>query len=148
MENVSFVNKVNESGKSLYEIAKKAHVPYTTVNRLYHGKLDINNVQSKALFCIACALDCDMTDLMNRFDYLPCVSDDIDGIPYSWTTEDQKSVLHFNLGKDHVDHSMIEMFGKPQNRYLYHLAAKMLIENAAQQKKQHQIMSAMYKKGK
>ena len=64
--NSGFKKALNDSGMSMYSLAKQTDVPYTTINRLVNERLSINNCNAGAVFKIAAALGVRMEDLMNN----------------------------------------------------------------------------------
>ena len=64
--NNGFKEALNDSGMSMYSLAKQTAVPYTTINRLVNERLSINNCNAGAVFKIASALGVRMEDLMNN----------------------------------------------------------------------------------
>jgi predicted nucleotidyltransferase len=64
--NSVFKKALNDSGMSMYSLAKQTDVPYTTINRLVNEKLSINNCNAGAIFKIAEALGVQMETLINN----------------------------------------------------------------------------------
>ena len=64
--NSGFKKALNDSGMSMYSLAKQTDVPYTTINRLVNEKLSINNCNAGAIFKIAEALGVQMETLINN----------------------------------------------------------------------------------
>lgn len=62
--NSGFKDALNDSGLSMYSLAKQTGLPYTTINRLVNEKLSINNCNAGAVFKIASALGVQMEVLM------------------------------------------------------------------------------------
>lgn len=62
--NSGFKDALNDSGMSMYSLAKQTGLPYTTINRLVNEKLSINNCNAGAVFKIASALGVQMEVLM------------------------------------------------------------------------------------
>ena len=63
--NNGFKEALDKSGMTMYSLAKKTDVPYTTINRLMNERLSINNCNAGAVFKIASALGVQMETLMN-----------------------------------------------------------------------------------
>lgn len=51
--NKSFKTALNNKGMTMYSLAKKTGLPYTTINRLANDKLDINDCNAAAVYKIA-----------------------------------------------------------------------------------------------
>lgn len=64
--NSRFKEALDDSGMSMYSLAKQTGVPYTTINRLVNEKLSVNNCNAGAIFKIAYALGVRMEDLMDN----------------------------------------------------------------------------------
>ena len=63
--NSGFKDALNDSGLTMYSLAKQTGIPYTTINRLVNERLSINNCNAGAVFKIASALGVRMEVLMN-----------------------------------------------------------------------------------
>lgn len=64
--NSGFKNALNDSGLTMYSLAKQTGIPYTTINRLINERMSINNCNAGAVFKIASALGVRMEVLMNN----------------------------------------------------------------------------------
>jgi predicted nucleotidyltransferase len=63
--NNGFKDALDKSGMTMYSLAKKTDVPYTTINRLVNERQSINNCNAGAVFKIASALGVQMETIMN-----------------------------------------------------------------------------------
>ena len=64
--NDNFNRQLERSGLSMYALAKRASVPYTTVNEIRNGKIDINQCAAATVCRLGDALGSDPRELMNE----------------------------------------------------------------------------------
>ena len=95
--NESFKDALKNSGMSMYSLAKKSGLPYTTVNRLVNDKLDINDCNSAAVREMSKVLGVTMEQLVDKYDFLTGTEGEYLGVKYKWTRdEDDHQVLLLN----------------------------------------------------
>lgn len=112
--NESLKELLKEREISMYALAKKTGVPYTTVNRLVNNKLNIEDCNSKTVYELSKALGVKMEQLVNQYDYLTGTEGEYLGVKYKWT-------------KDAEDHQLLMVVDEDQE-YLAWKAKKLLTD--------------------
>ena len=104
--NSSFKLIFNNSGMSMYSLAKNTGLPYTTINRLVNEKLDINDCNAAAVYKIAKALGVTMEQLVRNYDFLTGTEGEYLGVKYKWT-------------KDNENHQLLVLFDGEQEVFVW-----------------------------
>lgn len=91
--NSSFKKALRDSGITMYGLAKKTGLPYTTINRLANDRLDINNCYSATVYEIAKALGISMEQLLYKYDFLTGTEGEYLGVKYRWTKDENDHQL-------------------------------------------------------
>ena len=86
--NAEFKRLLKVQGLTMYGLCKRTKIPYTTINRLYNDKLDINNCNSSVVFSIARGLGVNMEQLLNDYDFLTGTGGNYHGVDYVWSKDD------------------------------------------------------------
>ena len=106
--NETFCRKLQESGLTMYALAKQSGVSYTTVNELCRGKLDINRCSAEIVWRLSAILSAEMGALLNPVRFLDGMKGSYRGIEYVWyyegetgiTFEDEGETVSLSTGKD------------------------------------------------
>lgn len=134
--NENFVKHLLSSNKTVYELASRAGLPYTTINRLANGKLDINNISSEALYRISIILGIPMQELLNPIRIVNNASGHCGKTKYKWTAEGDKTAkITFMYKKEPVTIDMEYTFNNPKERKYYDYFAQMAIERYIKRRK-------------
>ena len=91
--NRSFKTALMNSGMSMYRLAKTTGVPYTTINRLVNGKLDISDCNAGTVYKLSKALGVTMEQLVTQLDFLTGTEGEYLGVKYKWTKDDEDHQL-------------------------------------------------------
>lgn len=127
--NENFKSAIKESKITMYELAAKAAVPYTTINKLMNDKLDINKISAEALYKIAIVLKTDMNSLLNNVQFLNKATGHSGKIKYHWISSPQKNdKIRFTYNGENVEVDLDEKFVKPEHREYFDLFAQMAVE--------------------
>lgn len=127
--NENFKHHLSSSGMTMYELAAKAGIPYTTVNKLLHDKQDINRISAEALFRISVVLETTVTELMNHVEILDNATGHCGKIKYKWQcNEGQNAYIIFDHKGNQVLLDMEDRFNNVSERKYYDLFARMAIE--------------------
>lgn len=102
MKNLNLLNKLKEA-RSLYAVSHATGVPYTTLNRLSHGILDINRCSGDVIYRLSLYFGCTMEDLLNPVQLMTGSSGIYRNVKYRWEEKNGKTVLYITYdGKDHM----------------------------------------------
>ena len=126
--NEKFNKALKESGLSMYELARYAGVPYTTINELHLGKNDINKCAAGTVKRIAAVLDVPIDSILNDMYYLDGVKGRYKGIDYIWSTG-EVTQLTFNYEGEEVTMDDGVIYNVPRWLRYYHVAAEMMIRD-------------------
>ena len=103
MKNISLNKKIEGTGKSLYYISKHTGIPYTTLNRLFRNKLNVNACSGDVLLRLALFFDCGIEEILNSIQVMSGISGHYHGIKYEWKGTGEETELHIiENGQDHV----------------------------------------------
>ena len=102
--NQKFREKVNSSGLTMYTLAKRTGVPYTTINELMHGKTDINQCAAASVWKLSEALGAEMGEIMNDIRFLDGVKGRYKGIDYVWKSDDSSRIIFEYSGSSQGPH--------------------------------------------
>ena len=86
--NEKLITEIKQSGKSLYAISRESGLPYTTIHRLFAGKLNINQCAFDTVNILSAYLGCSMEDITNPTQLMQNVAGKYRGIPYHWVLDD------------------------------------------------------------
>lgn len=140
MINNNFIHFYQKSKKSLYAISRDTGIPYTTVNRLAHGTLNINQCAYDAVARLAAYFGCHPEDLVNPTQLMRNVSGKYEGMAYDWVVRDDVAELHVNDGgKDIILESSLSLT-QPRFYAGYIAMTKCLIDIYKEQKRADEML--------
>ena len=105
MENIAFINKLKNDGKSMYAISRMTGVPYTTINELANNKNDINKCSYETVSKLAAYFRCSASEITNPIHYIQNVHGTYRKIPYKWVMNNESGMEELHIkdnGKDIV----------------------------------------------
>ena len=82
--NDKFIKIVKSTGKTAYKISKETGIPYTTLNELCNGKININNVTAETVLKLSLYLECTINELLNDFSILDGYAGKYKGYSFRW----------------------------------------------------------------
>lgn len=91
--NSSFKTILKDSGMTMYSLAKKTGLPYTTVNNLVNDRLDIKKCSAEAVSKMSKVLGVTMEQLVDKYDFLTGTEGEYLGVKYKWTKDDEDHQL-------------------------------------------------------
>lgn len=144
--NERFMWEVAYSGKSLYQIAKEANIPYTTLSRIRTQKTDINHCDAFAVWKLAAVLGTDVPNILNPGRFLDTMSGTYGNIDYSWRYDGEEAVLCFT--KDGISHevNMREKLCYPERIKIYAKYAAMKIDQYLQEEESREKLKKLKEK--
>ena len=104
-------------------------MPYTTVNEINRGKLDINQCAAGTVFRLAAILDASPDELINEIDHLDGVSGRYKGIDYTWVSKDGTSQIVFEYKGVPVTADTGAFYNIPSRYKYYEIIAGWMIED-------------------
>ncbi len=100
MNNQAFKRKIEERGVSLYAVSKGTGIPYMTINKLAHDKLEINQCAFDTVARLAAFFGCDVTELTNPVPIMNNVTGKYNGMRYEWIATAETTTLNlYERGK-------------------------------------------------
>ena len=103
--NEKFIELMNNKGITMHHCSSMSGVPYTTINKLMHEKMDINNISACALKRISYVLETDMDSLLNPIYFWEGISYHYGKRSYEWIKDGNNNLavkLHLSKDKDVV----------------------------------------------
>ncbi|MBR0457221.1 MAG: helix-turn-helix domain-containing protein [Firmicutes bacterium] len=128
IDNHNFNRLLEESGMSMYALAKRSAVPYTTINEIHRGKNDINQCAAGTVQRIAAALGTSAEEILNDIHYLDGVKGKYKGIEYVWSTEDCSQIT-FNYDGKEITLSDGKVYNIPSRIDYYNIIAGWMIKD-------------------
>ena len=128
MENNKFNEALEESGLSMYELAKYSGIPYATIHKLHHDRSDINKCEARTVIKLAAVLDVPIDSILNDIYYLDGVKGRYKGIDYVWSTG-EVTQLTFNYEGEEVTVDDGVIYNVPRWLRYYHIVAGMMIRS-------------------
>ncbi len=87
--------KIVKTGKSIYLISKETGIPYSSLNDIINGKVDVNKCSSETIFLLSLYLQCSIEDILNEFPLINGVSGKYKNIKYYWKYDTKRKMeLH------------------------------------------------------
>lgn len=127
--NAEFKRLLKDQGLTMYGLCKRTKIPYTTINRLYNDKLDINNCNSSVVFAIARGLGVKMEQLLNDYDFLTGTGGNYHGIEYVWSKDDAgDQQLQITDDDESIVLWTVKSLTHPEYYQFYQMTAEMLID--------------------
>ena len=127
-ENANFKRILADSGMTMYALAKRSGIPYTTINEIYNGKNDINQCAAGTVHRLAAILGVTTDSLMNPINYLDGVKGRHKGIDYIWST-DECSCITFEYEGKPVTLSAGAIYNIPSRIDYYNIIAGWMVED-------------------
>ena len=127
IQNDNFNIVLAGSGMSMYALSKLSGVPYTTVNEIHRGKVDINQCAAGTVHRLAGVLDVQPDRIMNPINYLDGVKGRYKGIDFEWTTDGTTHLL-FEYDGEQVDLDTDKTFNIPSRLKYYNIIAGWMID--------------------
>ena len=112
----------------MYALSKLSGVPYTTVNEIHRGKLDINQCAAGTVYRLAGVLDVPPDSIMNPINYLDGVKGRYKGIDYAWTTDGTTQLL-FEYAGEPVRLDVGAYYNIPSRIEYYNIVAGWMIKD-------------------
>ena len=125
--NEKYIRYFEKSGLSMYELAREAGLPYTTINELNRGKLDINHCSVRYVSRLADIFGVTVEELINPSSYMDGVGGKYRNIRYTWKKKD-RMVLSFVYKKKPVELDSGLRMMVPGRREAYSLMGELLID--------------------
>ena len=132
--NENFKHYFSAANMSMYELAAKSGLPYTTINKLVNDKMDINNLSSGCLYKISILLQTKMEKLLNETIILENASGRSGNVKYRWIFENNQTKIIFNYKGENVIIEMGKGFNDPKAREYYDMFAQMAVEKYMKEK--------------
>ena len=117
----------------MYALAKRSAVPYTTVNEIHNGKIDINQCAASTVFRLAAALGVTSEDIINPIYYLDGVKGKYKGIDFTWSTSDVSRIT-FEYEGEPVTLETSAIYNIPGRLEYYNIAAGWMIKEFIEHK--------------
>lgn len=119
MMNEAVIQLYRQLGMSKYALAKRAGLPYTTVNEILNQKIDLNKCTAETVSRLAAALNCHTEDILNRYPVMDQVSGRYRDVRYRWQRgKDNMELLCRYKGKTFVI-DMHQPYSIPSRRQYY-----------------------------
>ena len=132
--NSNFKRYFSSANISMYELAARSGIPYTTINKLVNDKMDINNLSSGCLYKISILLQTKMENLINETIILENASGRSGNVKYKWICDNNQTKISFNYKGEKVIVEMGQGFNDPKARKYYDLFAQMAVEKYTKEK--------------
>ncbi len=101
--NQKLYRKILDTGKSVYLISKETGIPYTSLNDIVNGKVDVNKCASETIYLLSLYLQCNIEDLLNDFPLIDGVSGKYRNVKYYWKYDVERNMeLHVLEKKNDV----------------------------------------------
>lgn len=127
--NEAFIKAMEDKKLTGYALSHESGVPYTTINRLTRGILDINRCESEAVSRLSLVLGKKMEELLNPYAVMNKVEGKYKKIHYTWEVgEDGRMVLKFLYKKNEVKIFTENEFRIPGRKNTYKYAAGAYID--------------------
>lgn len=126
--NDNFNRALADSGMTMYALSKNSGVPYTTVNEIHRGKIDINQCAAGTVQRLAAFLDVPSEKILNKINYLDGVKGRYRGIDYMWTTDGTTQLL-FEYQGEPVKMDVGAYYNIPNRLEYYSIIAGWMIED-------------------
>ena len=136
-QNNNFNRTLEQSGLSMYALAKRSAVPYTTVNEIHNGKIDINQCAASTVFRLAAALGVESEAIINPIYYLDGVKGKYKGIDFTWSTSDVSRIT-FEYEGEPVTLCAGTIYNIPERLEYYSVFAGWMIEDYIEDRKWQQ----------
>ncbi len=128
VHNDNFNKHLKESGISMYALAKRSGIPYTTINELHNGKNSINQCAVTTVYRIGAALGVKPDSLLNPIKYIDGVRGKYKSIDFIWTTSDE-SCITFEYDGDRVTLGTGAVYNIPARLEYYNIIAGWMIKD-------------------
>lgn len=127
IDNKKFNAVLSDSGMTMYALAKRSGVPYTTINEIHNGKNDINQCAAGTVFRLAAALGVSADEIINDIIFLDGIKGKYKGIEYTWST-DECSYITFEYNGESVTLSTGAYYNIPSRFDYYNIVAGWMIK--------------------
>ena len=124
--NENFTAALEQSGFSMYSLARVTGIPYTTINELKNQKNDINRCPAETVFKIAEALQVPAESILNPIIYFTNIQGTYRGIHYTWICNECTELV-FDYKGQKVTVSMGKILDVRRFRRLYRYFAEFAI---------------------
>ena len=142
--NTGFNEALKNSGMSMYALAKRSGIPYTTINELHNNKNDINLCAAATVWRLAAALGVPADHLINSINYLDGVSGKYKGIDYIWSTgADGNSQITFEYEGESVTLNAGAFYNIPSRIQCYNIFAGWMIKEFLDKKEWERQVQAI-----
>lgn len=126
--NENFKKIIQESGISIYALAKRSGVPYTTINELKNGKHNINQCAAETVYKLGIALDADPMELLNSFNFLDGLEGKYKNLRYRWECG-RETAICFEMDGQTVKLRTGRRWNIPKRRKYYDTIAGWMIQD-------------------
>jgi hypothetical protein len=127
IDNKKFNAVLSDSGMTMYALAKRSGVPYTTINEIHNGKNDINQCAAGTVFRLAATLGVAQDEIINDINFLDGVRGRYKGIDYTWST-DGCSCITFEYNGEPITLSAGAYYNIPSRLAYYNTVAGWMIK--------------------
>lgn len=134
--NDNFNRVLKGSGMSMYALAKNTGVPYTTINEIHNGKIDINQCAAQTVWKLGTILKTDPGEIMNTIMYMDGIRGRCGDIDYVWETDKTSKIVFEYLG-DKVKLDMGALYNIPDRIKYYQQFARWRIKDYIEDIKWH-----------
>ena len=132
-DNSNFNRILKDSHMSMYALARRAGVPYTTVNEIHRGVNDINQCAAGTVWRLANTLCVSSDEILNHIYYLDGVRGRYKGIEYTWVCDDTSHVIFEHEGKT-IDLDIGKLYDIPSRIDIYNIFAGWKVEDYIEEK--------------
>ena len=128
IRNDNFNKTLKDSGLTMYALAKRSGVPYTTINEIHNGKNDINQCAFSTVIRLAGALGVSAGELTNDIYYLNGIKGKYKGTEFTWSTSDESQITFEYMG-DKVTLKAGAIYNIPSRLEYYNIIAGWMIKD-------------------
>lgn len=131
--NGKFIRKIEETGKTIYNISKETGIPYTTLSDLIREKTGINKASAETVYLLSLYLNCPVADILDEFPLIRNVSGKYRNIKYKWEFQNK---MELHIWDGNVEKIISNGYACNQERFFtsYKLMTEMLIDYYLEEK--------------
>ena len=144
MNNMNFIKIIKDKNISMYRLSKNTGIPYTTINEIYNGKIDINKCSVDTVQKLALEFHVSITELLNPIYYLENVHGQYKNIKYIWKKSESGNMnLEFYDNNKKIILDGEAKYVTPDAKKLANICAEILIEQYFKKKEMEAQMEAL-----
>lgn len=114
--NERFLEKLKETGISVYRLSEETGIPYTNLCKLKNCRQDINNCSAKDIYILSLYFGCRADELLNPISYLKSMHGTYRGCKYNWAGSETCDTLQVQTKEGHQE---IARFGVQSDTKYY-----------------------------